>query len=73
MSKVELVFTDEEIDRLAEKVALKLKEFEKGCLVCSNDYYQEIISTLIRYHTSEASSGIIETRFCPNCGRRLDK
>lgn len=71
MSKMELIFTDEEIDRFAKNIAYKLKEFDKGCLVCSSDYNQEIISTLIRYHTSEATSGIIETRFCPNCGRRL--
>lgn len=69
--KTELIFTDEEIDRIAEKVAFKLREYDNGCLVCSSDYNQEIISTLIRYRTSEATSGIIETRFCPNCGRRL--
>ena len=62
------VFADK---KEAEKVAFKLREYDNGCLVCSSDYNQEIISTLIRYHTSEATSGIIETRFCPNCGRRL--
>lgn len=51
---------------------IKDKEFIYCCPVCSSDYHQEIISTLIRYHTSEATMGTIETRFCPNCGRRLD-
>jgi len=77
MSKIELVFTDEEIDRFAEKVASKLngvneERLDEGCLVCSSDYHQEIVSVLIRYHTSEATSGVIETRFCPNCGRQLN-
>ena len=52
---------------------IKDKEDIYCCPVCSSDYHQEIISTLIRYHTSEATMGTIETRFCPNCGRRLDK
>lgn len=59
---------------LQEKdLRIKDKEREYCCHVCSSDYNQEIISTLIRYHTSEATMGAIETRFCPNCGRRLSK
>ena len=50
---------------------IKDKEHLYCCPICSNDYHQEIISTLIRYHTSEATSGTVATKFCPNCGRRL--
>ena len=74
MSRCELVFTDEEIDRFAEKIACKLKEIDKDCGICSSDYNQEITSVLIRYHTSNSSvSKVIETKFCPNCGRRLSE
>ena len=51
-----------------------IEELNKGCSVCGSDYNQEIICTIVRYHTSETtSSKIIETKFCPNCGRRLGK
>ena len=73
MSKMELVFTDEEINRFAEKIVDKMKECHDSCPVCSNDYHQEIISTLIRYHACEPAASTIVTRFCPNCGRRLSK
>lgn len=51
----------------------KDKERLYCCSVCGNDYNQEIISTLVRYHTSDWSTNkVIETKFCPNCGRRLN-
>lgn len=47
-----------------------LSEFE--CTICSGEYSQDITSVLVRYHSSSsATSKIIETKFCPNCGRRL--
>jgi hypothetical protein len=51
----------------------KDKERLYCCPVCSSDYHQEIISTLIRYHISAATSCTIETKFCPNCGRSYDR
>ena len=53
----------------AEKCPYKKTE---ECSVCSSDYNQEITSILIRYHTPNSTSRkIIETKFCPNCGRQL--
>ena len=72
MTKIELVFTDEEIDRFAEKVACKLKGLDASCSCCSADYHQEIKATLIRYHTSGDQSVItMPVYYCPKCGRKL--
>ena len=44
------------------------------CTVCSSNYHQEIITILKRYHSSsEESLKVIETRFCPSCGRFIIK
>jgi hypothetical protein len=50
----------------------ELEEQNECCNICSNDYNQKIISTLARYHSSNFSTNkIIETKYCPNCGRKL--
>lgn len=42
------------------------------CLICSGEYNQHITSVLVRYHSSsDVTSKIIDTKFCPNCGRSL--
>lgn len=42
------------------------------CLICSAEYNQHITSVLVRYHSSsDVTSKIIDTKFCPNCGRSL--
>ena len=42
------------------------------CPVCSSNYHQEIITILKRYHSSyEETQKVIETCFCPTCGRLL--
>lgn len=51
----------------------KLNRMNTECDICSNEYKQEIASVLTRYHTSNTPmTKIVETKFCPNCGRRLD-
>lgn len=43
-----------------------------GCSVCSNDYHQEIKCYLMRFHSGDnLSIDKIETKFCPNCGRKF--
>ncbi len=42
------------------------------CLICGGEYNQHITSVLVRYHSSsDVTSKIIDTKFCPNCGRSL--
>ncbi len=42
------------------------------CAYCSNDYNQTIQCYHVRFHSSDESSmNLIQTKFCPNCGRRL--
>lgn len=49
------------------------KSINDPCPVCSNDYHQDILSYSVRYHTSSSvTSKPIETKFCPNCGRKLN-
>ena len=51
----------------------EIARLSADCLICGSNYNQDIISILIRYHDSEEiNQKIIETKFCPNCGRRLN-
>lgn len=44
-----------------------------NCAICNSDYHQEVVSILVMHHTSDMSTTkIIETKFCPNCGRKFN-
>lgn len=48
------------------------REYFYCCPVCSNEYDQEIVADVIRYHTSSSCTRkMIEVKYCPNCGRKI--
>lgn len=57
----------------AEQQRRKQLKEQLPCGYCSSEYHQTISSFCTRYHTSDRETSTkIETRFCPNCGCRLD-
>lgn len=55
-----------------KEMYIKDREYFYCCPVCSNEYDQEIVADVIRYHTSSSCSRkMIEVKYCPNCGRKL--
>ena len=44
------------------------------CEYCSSNYNQTIQCYHVRFHSSDESSmRLIKTKFCPNCGRKLEE
>jgi hypothetical protein len=58
---------------LIERALRSQAEREKGCKWCNGEYDTRFVSQTIRQHASnDASIYVIETNFCPNCGKKLD-
>lgn len=58
---------------LEKDLWIKDKERIYCCPVCSSDDNYAIAATLVRYHESNVISHTsINTKFCPNCGRKLN-
>lgn len=55
-----------------KEMYIKDREYFYCCPVCSNEYDQQIMCTLVRYHSCDSSTtSNVDIKFCPNCGRKL--
>ena len=68
MSRTELIFTDEEIDRFAEKISCKLKETCR-CLKTKScdEYWGKWLECECGY-----TSNTTGAKYCGGCGKKIE-